>query len=71
MNCKLHNSTQLFEQGASIERIGQYVNQWKRWTISGSEYIARFSLKPVLLIIFIQGQNQYKAMPSQCKIEKL
>lgn len=27
--------TRLYEQGASVERIGNYVRRWQRWAVSG------------------------------------
>lgn len=27
--------TRLYEQGASVERIGDYVRRWQRWAVSG------------------------------------
>jgi hypothetical protein len=47
----LERITRLYEQGASIERIGQYVLKWYKWLFSG---LAHF-LKNILRRI--RGEN--------------
>ena len=33
----VESKTQLYEQGATVRRIGQYVRNWWRWVIAGVE----------------------------------
>jgi len=33
----LERKTQLYEQGATVRRIGQYVRNWLRWVRAGVE----------------------------------
>jgi len=37
----LERKTQLYEQGADVRRIGQYVRNWWRWVRAGVEISAR------------------------------
>ena len=35
----LERKTQLYEQGADVRRIGQYVSNWWRWVRAGVDYL--------------------------------
>ena len=50
----LDRKTQLYEQGADVRRIGQYVRNWWRWVRAGVDISLGF-----LLLLCLHSQTYY------------
>jgi hypothetical protein len=55
----LERKTQLYEQGATVRRIGQYVRNWYRWVRAGVEISYPYKMKKWFARCLVSGVSPF------------